>query len=99
MTKQEIAKMIDHTLLAATATRAQIQKLCAEAKQYGFASVCVNPVWVKAAAAASRMMMFLTCIIGCFILSSFHEIHSKKEQIFSAKLAISVSFSAAMSKK
>ncbi|EIJ78344.1 deoxyribose-phosphate aldolase [Bacillus methanolicus PB1] len=43
------AKMIDHTLLKAEATQEQIIKLCAEAKEYGFASVCVNPVWVKTA--------------------------------------------------
>ena len=47
MTKQEIAKMIDHTLLSATATRQQIDKLCKEAERYNFASVCVNPVYVK----------------------------------------------------
>ena len=50
MTKEEVCKMIDHTLLAATATKAQIQKLCAEAAQRSFASVCVNPVWVSLAA-------------------------------------------------
>ncbi len=44
-----IASMIDHTILKATATTADITKLCAEAKQYGFASVCVNSVWVKKA--------------------------------------------------
>ncbi|MBN6888924.1 deoxyribose-phosphate aldolase [Cytobacillus horneckiae] len=44
---QTIAKMIDHTLLKADATKEQIEKLCAEAKEYGFASVCVNPAWVK----------------------------------------------------
>lgn len=46
-----IAKMIDHTLLKAAATREQIIQLSAEAKEYGFASVCVNPAWVKTAAA------------------------------------------------
>jgi len=45
----DILKMIDHTLLRATATNADIEKLCAEAKEYGFASVCINPVWVKTA--------------------------------------------------
>lgn len=50
MTKEEVCKMIDHTLLAATATKAQIQKLCAEAAEHSFASVCVNPVWVPLAA-------------------------------------------------
>lgn len=45
----DILKMIDHTVLKATATKADIEKLCTEAKEYGFASVCVNPVWVKLA--------------------------------------------------
>lgn len=44
-----IAKMIDHTLLKADATKEQIVTLCEEAKQYTFASVCVNPTWVKVA--------------------------------------------------
>lgn len=47
---QNIASMIDHTLLKANATRGEIEKLAEEAKQYSFASVCVNPVWVKTAA-------------------------------------------------
>lgn len=40
---KNIAKLIDHTLLKPTATKEQLTKLCNEAKQYGFASVCVNP--------------------------------------------------------
>ena len=44
-----IAKMIDHTLLKADATKEQVVTLCEEAKQYVFASVCVNPTWVKVA--------------------------------------------------
>lgn len=42
--------MIDHTLLKQDATKPQIEKLCAEAKEYVFASVCVNPTWVKTSA-------------------------------------------------
>ena len=42
-----IAKYIDHTLLKPDATRGQIVRLCEDAKQYGFASVCVNPYWVS----------------------------------------------------
>ena len=38
-------KMIDHTLLAANATREQIARLCDEAVEHGFASVCVNSCW------------------------------------------------------
>jgi deoxyribose-phosphate aldolase len=42
-----VARMIDHTLLKADTTKDQIEKICAEAKEYNFASVCVNPTWVK----------------------------------------------------
>src|SRR3984957_5843272 len=41
-----IAALIDHTILKADATRADIVKVCREARQYSFASVCVNPYWV-----------------------------------------------------
>lgn len=51
MKKQDIARMIDHTLLKATATKEQIDKLCEEAKAYHFASVCINPCFVAQAAA------------------------------------------------
>ena len=43
----EINRYIDHTLLAADATKDRIIKLCNEAKEYHFASVCVNSCWVK----------------------------------------------------
>lgn len=42
--------MIDHTALKADTTKEQIVKLCNEAKEYGFFSVCINPTWVKTAA-------------------------------------------------
>lgn len=43
----EYNRLIDHTLLAADATKQQIEKLCEEAKEHHFASVCVNPCWIK----------------------------------------------------
>ncbi len=46
-----VAKMIDHTNLKAFAGKKDIEKLCQEAKEHGFASVCVNSVWVKTASA------------------------------------------------
>ena len=49
-----IAKTIDHTLLKPEATAADIQALCREAKQYGFASVCVNTCYVKLASELLR---------------------------------------------
>ncbi|WAM34612.1 deoxyribose-phosphate aldolase [Caldicellulosiruptor morganii] len=47
MTRIEIARFIDHTLLRSNATHAEIKKLCDEALMYSFASVCVNPYYVK----------------------------------------------------
>lgn len=49
-TAQQIASMIDHTLLKPEATSAQIETLCAEAYEHQFASVCVNGVFVPLAA-------------------------------------------------
>jgi len=46
---RDMAKMIDHTNLNATATVDQIKKLCEEALEYQFASVCVNPIYVPLA--------------------------------------------------
>ena len=44
---KSLAKTIDHTLLKPDATADKIAQLCFEAKKYGFASVCVNPSYVK----------------------------------------------------
>ncbi len=44
-----IASYIDHTVLKPTTTIANVEKLCAEATQYGFAAVCVPPLFVKKA--------------------------------------------------
>lgn len=41
-----LAKLIDHTILKPIAQRADIERVCAEARKYGFCSVCINPVWV-----------------------------------------------------
>jgi len=46
----QVASLIDHTLLKADATRAEIETLCREAAEFGFATVCVNPTWVALAA-------------------------------------------------
>ncbi|GIO00107.1 deoxyribose-phosphate aldolase [Brevibacillus laterosporus] len=47
MSKESVAKYIDHTALKPDTTRDMIVKLCEEAKEYRFASVCVNPTWVS----------------------------------------------------
>jgi len=50
MDNSKIAGLIDHTLLKPDSTASQIVKLCAEAREHEFASVCVNPCWVPLAA-------------------------------------------------
>jgi deoxyribose-phosphate aldolase len=52
MDRQTAASFIDHTLLKADATRPAIVRLCAEAREFGFAAVCVNPYWIPVAAQA-----------------------------------------------
>ena len=48
--KEAVAALIDHTLLKPDATQGDIVRLCAEARQWNFASVCLNPCWVRLAA-------------------------------------------------
>jgi len=50
VTPRELASRIDHTLLRPEAPRAGIEGLCAEAREHGFASACLNPCWVRLAA-------------------------------------------------
>ncbi len=66
----DIAKLIDHTLLKPDATYAQIDTLCDEAKKFGFASVCVNPVYVKRCAARLRGSSVLVCTVIGFPLGA-----------------------------
>ncbi|MBS6502251.1 MAG: deoxyribose-phosphate aldolase [Clostridium sp.] len=50
MNKKDLARMIDHTILKADATEMEVEKLCTEALEYNFASVCINPSMVEKAA-------------------------------------------------
>lgn len=47
MTNQPLSKLFDHTLVKPEATQDQIEKLCEEAIEYGFYSVCVNPIYIR----------------------------------------------------
>jgi deoxyribose-phosphate aldolase len=61
----DLAGFIDHTLLRPDATAADIDRMCAEAVEYGFASVCVNPTWAKRVANALKgTPVVATCVIG-----------------------------------
>ncbi|QIZ09951.1 deoxyribose-phosphate aldolase [Priestia megaterium] len=70
MATTNIAAMIDHTLLKPEATRQQIESLCQEAKEYKFASVCVNPTWVGTAKELLQGSGVMVCTVIGFPLGA-----------------------------
>ena len=82
--EKNFAHMIDHTLLKAEATKEQIEKLCAEAKQFNFASVCVNPTWVKRSSELLQGTDVLVCTVIGFPLGA----NTPAVKAFEAKDAI-----------
>jgi deoxyribose-phosphate aldolase len=66
----DLARYIDHTLLKPDATEEQIRKLCAEALEFNFRSVCVNSTWVSLAANLLRGSEVLTCTVVGFPLGA-----------------------------
>ncbi|MGG3889307.1 deoxyribose-phosphate aldolase [Metabacillus fastidiosus] len=66
----DLAKMIDHTALKADTMKAAIETLCMEAKQYNFASVCVNPTWVELAAELLKGTEVKVCTVIGFPLGA-----------------------------
>jgi len=50
MTRSELAKLIDHTLLKPEATESDVRRVCQQALEHGFGAVCINPVYVSLAA-------------------------------------------------
>ena len=80
----EIAKMIDHTLLKQDASTEAIIKLCEEAKEFHFASVCVNPGFVPVAAKELKGTDVKVCTVVGFPLGAT----LPKSKAYEAKLAI-----------
>ncbi|MDP1831135.1 MAG: deoxyribose-phosphate aldolase [Geothrix sp.] len=66
----DLSPLIDHTLLKAEATGSQVEALCAEALTHGFASVCVNPMWVPLAASLLQGGPVRTCTVVGFPLGA-----------------------------
>ena len=64
----KLSKYIDHTLLKPSATQKDIEKLCSEAKKYDFASVCINPCWVKLAKKVLKGTTLKVCTVIGFPL-------------------------------
>jgi deoxyribose-phosphate aldolase len=69
-TARDWASLVDHTLLKPEATENDIKKLCNEAIEFGFASVCVNPFWVKKAAEFLRGSDVPVCTVIGFPLGA-----------------------------
>ena len=67
---KDLAAYIDHTLLKADAKKEEILNLCEEARKYSFASVCVNPTWVKEAAKALEGSTVKVCTVIGFPLGA-----------------------------
>ncbi len=68
----ELAKKIDHTLLKPEASIADIEQICAEAIQFGFASVCVNPCYIKHVAKLLENQSPKVCGVVGFPLGASH---------------------------
>ena len=73
-------RMIDHTLLAPDATESQIKKICDEAKEHHFASVCVNPGWVSFCAKELKGTDSKVCTVIGFPLGATST-KSKEEEL------------------
>lgn len=79
-----IAGMIDHTLLKAAATSADIKKICAEAREYKFASVCVNSCYAKLVTEQLAGTGVKTCCVVGFPLGAM----STESKAYEAKCAV-----------
>jgi len=66
----DLAKYIDHTMLKPDVTSDEIDQLCDEALEYGFASVCINPFWVKRSAELLRGSDVKVCTVIGFPLGA-----------------------------
>ena len=81
----DIAKYIDYTLLKATATPADIEKLCKEAIEYGFYSVCVNSGYVPLAAEQLKGSKVKVCTVVGFPLGAM----STQAKLYETSVALS----------
>jgi deoxyribose-phosphate aldolase len=67
---EDVARYIDHTILKADATAEMVDRIVAEAREFGFRSVCVNPCWVRRVADGLRGSGVLTCSVVGFPLGA-----------------------------
>jgi deoxyribose-phosphate aldolase len=81
----KIAEFIDHTLLRPEATPVQIEKLCREGMEYGFASVCISPTWVPLAFSLLGDSGIKVCTVAGFPLGA----STTATKVFEAREAVS----------
>lgn len=84
MDKRDLAKIIDHTILKAEVTEAEVEKICSEAVKYEFASVCINPSMVKKASELLKNSNVRVCTVVGFPLGA----NTSEVKAFEAKDAI-----------
>lgn len=84
MDKKKIAAMIDHTALKPETTIEEIDKLCREAVQYGFASVCINPCYVMRASEILKGSNVKVCTVIGFPLGA----NTTETKVFEAVKAV-----------
>lgn len=82
---EAIASLIDHTLLRADATPAQVEALCEEARHYRFHSVCINPCYVEIAAAALQDSGVQVCTVVGFPLGASTTVIKLREALDAVK--------------
>ena len=84
LTRKEMAKRIDHTLLGQTATKDGVRKLCEEAIQYGTASVCVNPCHAELA----KSCLGDSDVLLCVVIGFPHGMSTAEIKAFEAQKAV-----------
>lgn len=75
----EMARFIDHTLLKAQSTRADVERVCAEAVEYKFASVCVNSTWTATVNGLLEGSPVSTCTVAGFPLGAMSDLSKAGE--------------------
>lgn len=85
LTKDQFAAMIDHTNLKPVATRSDIERLCRDAAEAGFASVCINPVYVPFAAGLLQNTSVKVCTVVGFPLGASAHDAKAAEAAFAVK--------------
>lgn len=84
MEKDKLSRMIDHTILKADATKEEVQALCKEAKEYNFASVCINPSHISLAKKELQGTEVKVCTVIGFPLGA----NATEVKKFETKVAI-----------